>query len=336
MKAEAPLQRIALTCSRAVGYFVAPVDVTDTDPPLLAGALRIPVASLSTGSPGVDELPHSLLQREQFPEITFRLTSVRDSTRTGGDKGRKDFKLTLLGDLTVKEKTLPLELSATVSLIPFTWANMGRTVGDLLLLRTTFDVSLADLGLKAPSPMLAPRMPTTAQVDVYLLCNTMSPETSLDPHVKSVHYVRTLKFLTLARDFNQPEAAYDYAREFMRDVWTDAAALDRLATTILTEDGVRTRDLGVVLTAAERANELTDHSKPGFLATVARAYYERGELGSAVRFARAATEHLDGVPPAQAEQFKATLAQYEAAQKKAGTAPPTSSSTKQSDADEKH
>ena len=47
---DAPLMRIMATCNRVVGYMVTPFDIEESQSPLLAGALRIPVASLSTGS----------------------------------------------------------------------------------------------------------------------------------------------------------------------------------------------------------------------------------------------------------------------------------------------
>src|SRR5262245_27145137 len=53
---DAPLQRIAITCRRVVGYFVAPFELQPGQSPLLAGALRIPVASLETGMESLNEL----------------------------------------------------------------------------------------------------------------------------------------------------------------------------------------------------------------------------------------------------------------------------------------
>jgi hypothetical protein len=41
---DAPLLRHEAACNRVVGYFVAPFDLEDGHPPVLAGALRIPVA----------------------------------------------------------------------------------------------------------------------------------------------------------------------------------------------------------------------------------------------------------------------------------------------------
>ncbi len=319
---QAPLQRTVLTCSRAVGYFVTPFDLDEDQPPLLAGAVRIPVASLTSGLAGADQLIQSppLLNLAQSPEITFVLTGVRGEPLKKGDKNRRDGTLTATGELTVKDKTIPLELPVELSLVPFTWQTMGRTVGELLIFRTKFDLKLADLGLVAPAPPLVPRIAETARVDIYLLCTTMSPEKNLDPAVKTPHLLKQLQFLTLVRDFNDPAKGYEFGRQFLREIWDDAPALDLLATAVLTEDGIRTRDLGFVLTAARRANELTEFKDAGLLSTLARAYYERADLESAVKYARAAAEHLDKVPAPAADEVRATLTRYLAAAKQAEAA----------------
>ena len=48
-ESDAPLLRSVATCNRGVGYFVAPFELEQGKPPLLGGALRVPVASLRSG-----------------------------------------------------------------------------------------------------------------------------------------------------------------------------------------------------------------------------------------------------------------------------------------------
>lgn len=70
----------------------------------------------------------------------------------------------------------------------------------------------------------------------------------------------------------------------------DAAELNAIAWNICAELDTPKRDLDLALKAAQRASELTEHQRPEILETVARAYYERGELQDAVDWQEKAVE----------------------------------------------
>lgn len=311
---DAALQRITITCSRIVGYVVTPFELEEGKPPLVTGAFRIPVAALETGCPESAELLRgpTVLNMAQFPEITFRILRVTDVKPAGDEDRRKSFTLTIAGELTVKDKTVELEMPVRMSLIPFTWKTMGRNVGELLTLRAKLDVKLADLGLEKPGAAYAERIADTLNFDLFLMCNTMTPEKLLDPTIKKEHHLKQLRFLTLVRDLNDPEKAYEFGRAYLRDIWSDAQALNRLAWATLTEAGIQTRDLGFVTKAAQRANELTEFKDPALLNTLARACYDRADLDAALKWARQAVENLGSTPAPVAEEIRATMKRYEA------------------------
>ena len=77
--ADAPLTHVVASCTRVVGYFVAPFDLKQGEPPLLAGAIRIPVASLRTGIGERDSRLHgeSALNAADYPEITLEIGTTR-------------------------------------------------------------------------------------------------------------------------------------------------------------------------------------------------------------------------------------------------------------------
>ena len=79
--AEAGLLRLTAVCNRVVGYFVSPFDIEDGQPPMVAGAFRIPVASLNTGLEQYDAELHSpmWLNAAEYPEITFITTKVGEA-----------------------------------------------------------------------------------------------------------------------------------------------------------------------------------------------------------------------------------------------------------------
>jgi polyisoprenoid-binding protein YceI len=311
---DAALQRMTVTCSRIVGYVVTPFELEEGKPPLVAGAFRIPVAALETGCPESAELLRgpTVLNAAEYPEMTFRILRVTDFKSAGDEGRRKNFTLTIAGELTVKDKTVELEVPVRMSLIPFTWKTMGRNVGELLTLRAKLDVKLADLGLARPSPAYAERIADTLDLDVFLLCNTMTPEKLLDPAIKKEHHLKQMRFLTLVRDLNDPEKAYEFGRTYLRDIWSDAQALNRLAWATLTEAGIQTRDLGFATKAAQRANELTEFKDPALLNTLARACYDKADLDAALKWARQAAENLGSTPAPVAEEIRATLKRYEA------------------------
>jgi polyisoprenoid-binding protein YceI len=310
---DAPLARLAVTCNRVVGYFVTPFEPSAEQSPLLAGAVRIPVAALQTGANASGEALRSppALHAAEYPEITFRLLQVSNVKATGEENQRKRFTVTLAGEMTIKDKTVALEAPAELELIPFTWRTMARNVGELLTLRTHFDLKLADYGLEKPDRSYNERIADVIKVDVFLLCNTMSPEKNLDPRIKTPQFLKQLRFLTLVRDLGDPEKGYELGRGLLREVWDDAAALDRLASAVLSEDGIATRDLRFVLKAARRANEVTDFKDPSLLSTLGHVLFDMGRVDEAVERLRQATEHLESIPPPVAGEIRATLERYE-------------------------
>ncbi len=316
---DAPLQHLVISSSRVVGYLVTPFDLEPDKTPLIAGAFRVPAAALTTGLAPMDELMRGPagLNAAEFSELTFLITGTSEPKLLADEKGRKSYSLKLAGVLKVKDKAVELQCPVRLEFIPFTWQTMGRNVGELLTLRTRLELKLADLGLSKPDPTFKERIADAVSVDIFLLANTMSPEKNLDPGVKREHFLKQLQFLTLVRDFNDPKQGYEFGQAFMREIWEDAPALNRLALATLTEDGIQTRDLSFALKAAQRANDLTGSKDPALLATLARVYYQKADLPAAVKWARQAVENAGAAPPPVAAEVKAALQRYESEAAKA-------------------
>jgi hypothetical protein len=311
--ADAPLTHVVATCNRVVGYFVAPFDLGEGKPPLLAGAIRIPVASLRTGIGEIDRQFHgeSALNAAEYPEITLELSSVSDWKLVDGEGAKQSYTLNATCRLTVKDKTLELELPLRVTLAPFTWQTMPLGMGDALVLRTEFDVKRGDLPIQPPPRSTPDFLPESNHLELFLVCNTMSPERNLDPNIAHDIYRKQLRFITLLRDFHDAEKGYEFGRTFMKEIWDDAAALNRLALATLDEEVLETRDLAFVFKAAQRANDLTKSKDAELLSTLASVYYEKGELATALKWARQAVENLGDAAPPLATQVRETLQRYE-------------------------
>ena len=310
---DAPLMRVTATCNCVVGYVVTPFDLEEGQAPLLAGALRIPVASFSIGSAQYDTEFHGprALNAAEHPEITFHIAQVNDTKLLSDENGRKSYTLNVAGQLTVKETVVEVTVPMRLTMVPFTWQTMQTSLGDFLVLRGRFDVPIADLGLEPSNPASQDFRADVANFDLFLLCSTVSPEKNLDPSIKAENYLEQLQFLTLLRDFNDPEKAYELGRAYMQKIWDNGPALARLAQATLTAEGIKRRDLAFAAQAVRRANELTESKDPAVLITLARLHYELGDLPSALKWAGLAVEHLGETPPYIAAEIRATLERYQ-------------------------
>jgi peroxiredoxin len=120
---------------------------------------------------------------------------------------------------------------------------------------------------------------------------------------------RMRKFNILLQTAHDAEAAYTVGREFVRDNWDDADALNQIAWFVVDEPGIRTRDLAFAMEAAQRANELTEGKSPPILDTLARVYWEQGEVGTAIVWQYRAVERAVGT--GWERSIRRTLQRYE-------------------------
>jgi thiol-disulfide isomerase/thioredoxin len=106
--------------------------------------------------------------------------------------------------------------------------------------------------------------------------------------------------------------AYGLAHELAESNWDDAQMLNMIAWTIVDDKRVKHRNFDFALKAALRANELTEDKDPAILDTVARAYYESGNLHKAIKWQTKAVESSAGTP--YEEDLKKALMKYAAEQ----------------------
>ncbi|MBW7904089.1 MAG: hypothetical protein LC135_13885 [Phycisphaerae bacterium] len=308
---DAPLQRLVAVNRRVVGYVVVPFDRKESDPPLVAGAFRIPAAAFETGVSALDDLLRgaALLDSASHPEITCRLAEVKSFERDGAD-GPARWTLGAAAWLEVKGRSLRKEVVASVTFRPFTWQTMGRYPGELLTVRATIELTLEELGLGKPGPPWAERLADRLRCEVFLLCNTVPQDKTLDPASPQAEFSRRLRIIMLLRDLDQPREGLVLARRYLRDYAESAPALNRLATDLLTADGLRPRGLDVALEAAKRAARLTEEKDAAILDTLAQAHFARGSPAEAVAWLRKAVERAQG-QPRLFEELTGRLKSYE-------------------------
>ena len=118
------------------------------------------------------------------------------------------------------------------------------------------------------------------------------------------------KFMILAKEKNDYDAAFAVAASVAEDNWDNAGALNQMAWMMATED-LDKRDLDLALRAAKRANDLTEEKDAAILDTLARVYFEQGDIKKAVDWQRKAVEYAP--EGRMADDLKAALERYEAA-----------------------
>ncbi|MCP4250491.1 MAG: YceI family protein [bacterium] len=322
---DVSLRHLVAGCSRLVGYVVSPFDREGNDPPIAAGAFRLPAASLRTNLPDIDAVlsGKGLLHTGEHAEITGLIKRVSDVKVIEREDTSVRYELNLVVDLTVKGVTRELTVPAKVGLFPFTFSTMqARYPGDLMTIRADLKIKPADFELQVPPP-LAPALAEELDVAVFLLLNTVPPDKSLDPAVPQKRHRWHLRFMTLLRDFDDAPAAYELGRQLTEDIWDDATALSALATTVAEAPTIRSRNLNFALRAARRADELTEHKDAATLDLLARIHYTMGDVESALKQQRRAVEHLEGAAPELVTTIRQHLTRYEAATKAATPASKT-------------
>ncbi len=320
---DAPLQRTVASCRRAVGYFLRPYDAAPDQPPIVAGAIRIPLASLDCGARTSNEIMRSaaLLSVAEHPEATFVLRGVEDVRLQGAEGEARSWSVTLRGALALAGKSLDLKVPATLRIHPFTFRTMNRTPGDLLTVRAEFDLTLDALGLSAPDRALIDRIADHVKVSVFLLASVAPPDHSYDPRIARDEFHELLNFVTYIRDFNDPQKGYALGGDLLRARAGNSALLNELALAVINEDGIETRDLDFALRAASRACELSADDD-AMLATRAQVHFKRGEPSLAVAWQEKALAAMRDAPPPALEPHQRMLEQYRTAARRSPTSAP--------------
>ena len=120
-------------------------------------------------------------------------------------------------------------------------------------------------------------------------------------------------FFLLLGKLDRPEEAYAIGHEVIQAYWDQAGRLNAIAWYVVDSKDVNTRDLDFALKAAKRATQLTESKDAAILDTVARVFYEMGDLRTAIKWQKKAVKNAEG---RGAESLQEILDKYEAEAKK--------------------
>ena len=118
------------------------------------------------------------------------------------------------------------------------------------------------------------------------------------------------KFELMVGPMNDPNG-YEIGWKLLKQNRDNASLLNSIAWYTLDDEAVTERDLEFAMAAAKAANEASGGNDGPILDTLARAYYETGDLTRAIKFQRKAVEHSD--EGRMGEDMKKTLEKYEEA-----------------------
>lgn len=175
---DAPFEKINGHSNAVVGYAVAG---PDDNPSMLAGGeWRLPVASLRTGNTSRDEHLRDAewLDAAKFPDITFKLKSIKDARSLDEDKNPviRAYAATLVGDMTIHGVTKEMSIPATMRWRSASDATARLAAGDFLVLSCSYAVRLSDFGVRHDVIAVKKKVAEVIQIETQLLLTTVPPE----------------------------------------------------------------------------------------------------------------------------------------------------------------
>lgn len=290
MTSQTPLQRVAATTSRVVGYVVVPFDLEEGQSPIVAGAFRLPVSALRTED-DADRLLKgpAFLDAAKHPEIALRILRLDEVKVTDRQEGQTSYEGQLHAEATVKGSSAEVSMPVLIRLTPSSFGTFARNMGDMLTIQGSLSVDFAQHGWQPPRG-LAPRIATKIPIDIFLMLNTISPDKSGDPRIAPGEYDKTTRLTTLLRDLDDPVEGYKHGRLLMKERWQDAGDLAQLSRIVTDTRGIEHRDLAFALQTAQRAAELSKEGDPAVTSQLARVHFLMGQAEKAIAVLEAALE----------------------------------------------
>lgn len=173
---DAPMERIEGQSNGVIGYAVAGKDPTQVL--LAAGEWHLPVAAIKTGNRMRDQhmAGKQWLDAAENPNVIFRLRELKDVV-PGQSNGSRSYTATLVGDMTIKGVTRPLEIpEATIIFLPSSEKTGSIAKGDLLGIRCKYDIRLEDFGVANKVIATDKKVAEVLNMDTTLYMSTVPPQ----------------------------------------------------------------------------------------------------------------------------------------------------------------
>ncbi len=173
---EAPLEDIVGTTNQIVGYLVF-----DPENPKkgVRGSFKVSAKGLDTGIPLRNEHLQSdmWLNAEYYPDITFTIESTSRVNKRTSSQAYQTYNMTLSGPFTIHGQTQQVDIPARITFLRESDRTRMKLPGNLLGVRTGFDVALADFGITGPADMdlIGSRVGETVSLEVSVFASDKKP-----------------------------------------------------------------------------------------------------------------------------------------------------------------
>jgi len=168
---ESTLEDFTSVCNRVAGKCVFDPRRVES----FSGSFSIRVEDLKTGMDLRDRhlVGPDWLDASQFPAITVQVEKVEEVKKNAPTSA----SLVLVGTCTLHGKTERVRIPASCTYLDETPETMRRVKGDLLRIRATFDVKLADYGIAGPagSDYIGLKVADTVRIKVTVFGSTERP-----------------------------------------------------------------------------------------------------------------------------------------------------------------
>jgi len=161
----APLETIVGTAEGFGGQFT--LDVVDFK--RASGVVSVTVRSMKTGNTTRDGHMYGSdwLDAERYPTISYTLKRLDNPVITR-ESERTVVKATAVGDFTMHGTTKELPAQVTITYLPRSDKTKSIADGDLVLVQATFNVPLAQFGVKGKGTIIGSRVGETITVEATL------------------------------------------------------------------------------------------------------------------------------------------------------------------------
>jgi len=159
---SAPLEEIHGTASGVSGS----VRFNPQAPDSLSGSISVDVRSMRTGISKRDGhlMSDDWLDADQFPTITFGLKRLDGISSTGGTGTQAPLKGSAVGDFTLHGVTKSIVIPIEATFLVESPATRKRASGDLLLIKASFQIALADFDVSGARGIVGKRVGKTIEV----------------------------------------------------------------------------------------------------------------------------------------------------------------------------
>jgi polyisoprenoid-binding protein YceI len=165
---EAPLENIRGTADGITGSFKLDASNLESS----SGTITVQVRSMKTAITKRDGHMYSAtwLDADKFPTISYALTGLKNISVTN-ENGRHTVKATAAGTFTCHGVSKPLTANVVLTLIPESDETRKRATGNLVMVAATFEVPLAEFGIKGKEGLVGSSVGEVIKISAKLYSN---------------------------------------------------------------------------------------------------------------------------------------------------------------------